>query len=195
MPGIPRHTPIHSDRQHRSPLFQGITFEPKSRPKAPIRKKNRDSLRVPTLYYGIKAPKGGFMEETKNATRVGLYIDSNLLTRCDAAVPLTNTRSRSEFICDAIEHYIAVLTAKGSSKVITPALESVIGGKIAGTEDRISRMIFKLAVEIALMNHLTAGRYRYDDQYLDQLRDYCVQEVATLNGRMNLADIAKEYER
>ena len=76
MPGIPRHTPIHSDRQRRSPLFQGITFEPKSRPKAPIRKKNRDSLRVPTLYYGVKAPKGGFMEETKNATRVGLYIDS-----------------------------------------------------------------------------------------------------------------------
>ena len=135
------------------------------------------------------------MEETKNATRVGLYIDSDLLTRCDAAIPLTNARSRSEFICDAIEHYIATLNIKGSSKVLTPALESVIGGKIAGTEDRISRMIFKLAVEIALMNHLNAGRYRYDEHYLDQLRDYCVQEVATLNGRMNLADIAKEYER
>ena len=135
------------------------------------------------------------MEETKNATRVGLYIDNDLLTRCDATIPLTDACSRSEFICDAIEYYIAVLNAKGSNKVITPALESVIGGKIAGTEYRISRMIFKLAVEIALMNHLNAGRYRYDDHYLDQLRDYCVQEVAALNGRMNLADIAKEYER
>lgn len=135
------------------------------------------------------------METSKPGNRIGLYIDADLLTRCDAAIPMTNARSRSEFICDAIEHYIAVLNAKGSSKVITPALESVIGGKIAGTEDRISRMIFKLAVEIALMNHLNAGRYRYNDQYLDELRDYCVQEVATLNGRMNLADIAKEYER
>lgn len=134
------------------------------------------------------------MEETKNATRVGLYIDTDLLARCDATIPLTDARSRSEFVCDAIEHYIAVLTAKGNSKVLTPALESVIGGKIAGTEDRISRIIFKLAVEIAVQNHLTAGRYGFEDGYLEELRDYCAQEVASTNGRMNLADIAKEYE-
>lgn len=103
------------------------------------------------------------MEETKNATRIGLYIDTDLLARCDAAIPLTDARSRSEFICDAIEHYIAVLNAKGSSKVLTPALESVIGGKIAGTEDRISRMLFKLAVEVSVQNHLTAGRYQFED--------------------------------
>ena len=134
------------------------------------------------------------MEETKNATRIGLYIDTDLLTRCDASIPLTDARSRSEFICDAINHYIAVLNVKGSSKVLTPALESVIGGKIAGTEDRISRMIFKLAVEIAVQNHLTAGRYQFEDGYLEELRDYCTQEVASTNGRMNLADIVKEYE-
>ena len=134
------------------------------------------------------------MEETKNATRIGLYIDTDLLSRCDASIPLTDARSRSEFICDAIEHYIAALNVKGSSKVLTPALESVISGTIAGTEDRISRMIFKLAVEVAVQNHLTAGRYEFEDGYLEELRDYCAQEVASTNGRMNLADIAKEYE-
>lgn len=134
------------------------------------------------------------MEETKNATRIGLYIDTDLLARCDASIPLTDARSRSEFICDAIDHYIAVLNVKGSSKVLTPALESVIGGKIAGTEDRISRMIFKLAVEVSVQNHLTAGRYQFEDGYLEELRDYCTQEVASTNGRMNLADIAREYE-
>ena len=134
------------------------------------------------------------MEETKNASRIGLYIDSDLLSRCDASIPLTDARSRSEFICDAIEHYIATLNVKGSSKVLTPALESVIGGKIAGTEDRISRMLFKLAVEVAVQNHLTAGRYGFEDGYLEELRDYCAQEVASTNGRINLADIAKEYE-
>ena len=134
------------------------------------------------------------MEETKNATRIGLYIDTDLLSRCDASIPLTDARSRSEFICDAIEHYIALLNVNGSSKVLTPALESVIGGKIAGTEDRISRMLFKLAVEIAVQNHLTAGRYQFEEGYLEELRDYCAQEVASTTGRMNLADIVKEYE-
>lgn len=133
------------------------------------------------------------MENQTKGKRIGVYIDETLLARCDAAIGKTNAESRSEFICDAIEHYLAVLNAQENSKVLTPALESVIGGKIAGTEERISRMLFKVAVELAVQNHLTAGRYRYEDGYLDELRDFCIQEVAALNGRMDLKEIQKAY--
>ena len=132
--------------------------------------------------------------ENSNGKRIGLYISEDLLDRCDAAVKKTNADSRSEFICDAIMHYIAVINMKENSRVLTPALESVIGSKIALTEDRINQMLFKVAVELAMQNHLTAGRYRYEDDYLDGLRDYCVQEVKALNGRMDLKEIQKAYE-
>ena len=132
--------------------------------------------------------------ENSNGKRIGLYISEDLLDRCDAAVKKTNADSRSEFICDAIEHYIAVINMKENSRVLTPALESVIGSKIALTEDRISQLLFKLTVEIAVQNHLTAGRYRYEDSYLDGLRDYCVQQVKALNGRVDLKEIQKAYE-
>ena len=134
------------------------------------------------------------MSENKNGSRIGVYIGDDLLARCDVAMEKTNATSRSEFIRDAIEHYIAVLNMKENSRVLTPALESVIGSKIALTEDRISQMLFKVAVELAVQNHLTAGRYRYEDDYLDGLRDYCVQEVKALNGRMDLKEIQKAYE-
>ncbi len=126
--------------------------------------------------------------------RIGLYISEELLDQCDAAVEKSGAVSRSEFICDAIMHYIAVINMAENSRVLTPALESVIGSKIALTEDRINQMLFKVAVELAMQNHLTAGRYRYEDDYLDGLRDYCVQEVKALNGRMDLKEIQKEYE-
>ena len=77
------------------------------------------------------------MSKTKNIIKTGISINSDLLARCDASIPLTNAQSRSEFISDAIEYYIASLNAQGSSKVLTPALESVIGSKIALSEDRI----------------------------------------------------------
>ena len=134
------------------------------------------------------------MSEINNSSRIGVYIGDDLLARCDAAMEKTNADSRSEFIRDALEHYIAVINMQESSKVLTPALESVIGSKIALTEDRISQMLFKVAVELAVQNHLTAGRYRYEDGYLDGLRDYCVQEVKALNGRMDLKEIQKAYE-
>ena len=126
--------------------------------------------------------------------RIGLYINEELLDQCDAVVVKSGADSRSEFICDAILHYIAVINMQDSSRVLTPALESVIGSKIALTEDRINQMLFKVAVELAMQNHLTAGRYRYEDDYLDGLRDYCVQEVKALNGRMDLKEIQKAYE-
>ena len=134
------------------------------------------------------------MSEINNSSRIGVYIGDDLLARCDAAMEKTNADSRSEFIRDALEHYIAVLNMKECSRVLTPALESVIGSKIALTEDRISQLLFKLTVEIAVQNHLTAGRYRYEDGYLDSLRDYCVQEVKALNGRVDLKEIQKAYE-
>ena len=134
------------------------------------------------------------MSENNNSSRIGVYIGDDLLARCDAAMEKTNATSRSEFIRDALEHYIAVINMQESSKVLTPALESVIGSKIALTEERISQLLFKLTVEIAVQNHLTAGRYRYEDGYLDSLRDYCVQQVKALNGRVDLKEIQKAYE-
>ena len=132
--------------------------------------------------------------DNKTGKRIGVYIGEELLDQCDAAVEKSGADSRSEFICDAIMHYIAVINMQESSRVLTPALESVIGSKIALTEDRINQMLFKVAVELAMQNHLTAGRYRYEDDYLDGLRDYCVQEVKALNGRMDLKEIQKAYE-
>ena len=132
--------------------------------------------------------------DNKTGKRIGVYISEELLDQCDAAVEKSGADSRSEFICDAIEHYIAVINMKENNRVLTPALESVIGSKIALTEDRISQLLFKLTVEIAVQNHLTAGRYRYEDSYLDGLRDYCVQQVKALNGRVDLKEIQKAYE-
>ena len=132
--------------------------------------------------------------DKQTGKRIGLYINKELLDQCDAAVEKSGADSRSEFICDAIMHYIAVINMAENSRVLTPALESVIGSKIALTEDRINQMLFKVAVELAMQNHLTAGRYRYEDDYLDGLRDYCVQEVKALNGRMDLKEIQKAYE-
>ena len=132
--------------------------------------------------------------DNKTGKRIGVYISEELLDQCDAAVEKSGTDSRSEFICDAIMHYIAVINMQENSRVLTPALESVIGSKIALTEDRISQLLFKLTVEIAVQNHLTAGRYRYEDGYLDSLRDYCVQQVKALNGRVDLKEIQKAYE-
>ena len=132
--------------------------------------------------------------ENSNGKRIGLYISEDLLDRCDAAVKKTNADSRSEFICDAIEHYIAVINMQESSKVLTPALESVIGSKISLTEDRINRILFKLGVEVAMMNNILAATHSIDANIMESLRRYCTEEVATIGGKYKFED-AVNYQQ
>ena len=123
--------------------------------------------------------------------RIGLYISEELLDQCDAAVEKSDADSRSEFICDAIMHYIAVINMADNSRVLTPALESVIGNKIALTEDRINRIVFKLGVEVAMMNNILAATHNIDANNMDSLRRYCTEEVATIGGKYRFEDAVK----
>ena len=133
------------------------------------------------------------MSENKNGNRIGVYIGDGLLARCDAAMEKTNADSRSEFIRDALEHYIAVINMKENSRVLTPALESVIGSKIAMTEDRINRIVFKLSVEVAMMNNILASTHNIDPDSMESLRRYCTDEVASIGGKYQLED-AVEFQ-
>ena len=134
------------------------------------------------------------MQENNNSNRIGVYINNELLVRCDAAMEKSNAESRSEFIREAIEHYIAVLNMKESSRVLTPALESVIGSKIALTEDRISRLLFKLGVEIAMMSNIIAATHDIDEDSLSALRRFCTNEVAAIGGKYSFED-AVEFQK
>lgn len=132
--------------------------------------------------------------QENNSNRIGVYINNELLARCDAAMEKSNAESRSEFIREAIEHYIAVLNMKESSRVLTPALESVIGSKIALTEDRISRLLFKLGVEVAMMSNIIAATHDIDEDSLSALRRFCTNEVAAIGGKYSFED-AVEFQK
>ena len=98
---------------------------------------------------------------------------------------------RSEFICDSNMHYIAVINMQESSKVLTPALESVIGSKIALTEDRINRIVFELGVEVAMMNNTLAATHNIDADNMDSFHRYCTEEVVSIGGKYQFEDAVK----
>lgn len=131
------------------------------------------------------------MKQDQNAARIGIYIDKQLLSRCDAAISAANARSRSELISDALELYLAWLHSKDASKVLTPALESVIAGKIGDTENRLARVLFKQGVELAMLMHVVAAAHDIREQDLDALRKLCVDEVSRLGGKYKFDDAVR----
>lgn len=123
-----------------------------------------------------------------DSKRIGLYINQDLLKTCDNAISRTNATSRSEFISNAIEFYIAWLDSKNTTKILTPALESVIGSKILDTEDRIARVLFKQGVELAMLMHVVAATNDITESQLKDLRNICVEEVKRNSGKYKFED-------
>lgn len=120
--------------------------------------------------------------------RIGLYINQGLLKACDNAISRTNATSRSDFISNAIEFYIAWLDSKNTTKILTPALESVIGSKILDTEDRIARVLFKQGVELAMLMHVVSATNDITESQLKELRKICVEEVKRNSGKYKFED-------
>ena len=131
------------------------------------------------------------MKQEPQTVRTGIYIDRGLLRRADEAMCKTNARSRSEFISEALEFYIAWLHSEETSKVLTPALESVISGRIGDTENRIARVLFKQSVELAMLMHVVAATHSIRPEDLEALRKMCVGEVSKINGKFHFDDAVK----
>jgi metal-responsive CopG/Arc/MetJ family transcriptional regulator len=117
--------------------------------------------------------------------RVAFYCEKNLIERADIYTRQANCRSRNEFLAKAMRHYIAFLQKENDNEFLTPALESVIGGMIGSLENRLAQVIYRLAVEVSMMLHVTASGADIPESDLIKLRAMCAEEVSRLNGKVS----------
>ena len=59
---------------------------------------------------------------------------------------------------------------------------------MAESDNRQSKMLFKLAVELAMMMNVVAASNEIDEISLARLRGECIQEVKRLNGNFSFED-------
>lgn len=116
---------------------------------------------------------------------IGVSMNTKLLNAIDSAMPKVDAISRSQFICKAVEYYLASLNVKDISNILCPAVESSIRANIHQSEMHISRMLFKLAVEMDMMMHVTAATNDIDETTLKELRENCEYDVKTTIGTIN----------
>ncbi len=105
-----------------------------------------------------------------------------------------NCRSQSEFIEKSIKFYVGYLDEEKSVDYISPLITETVKSTIKGTEQRLSRLIFKVAVELGKLSHMTAAVNEVDDETLKNLHIMCVNEVRKINGIISYEN-ATEYQK
>ena len=127
-------------------------------------------------------------------TRIHTRITADTERKIAAAIPLANCQSQNEFVEKALQFYCDYLTAGDCTTVLPPIYLSALKATIQSTEDRISRLMFKQAVEMDMMMNVLAYGMEISDDTLRDLRGHCVQNVKKTNGTVTL-DKAVEYQR
>ena len=105
-----------------------------------------------------------------------------------------NCQTQNEFIEKAIRFYAGYVSGQEAAAYLPPALVSVLRGTVRDTENRICRLLFKLAVEEALMGNLVAAGMDVALDTLRKTRVRCVKEVRETNGEIDMDD-ALAYQK
>ena len=122
---------------------------------------------------------------------IGIYLEESMIKYIDNTISRANCASRNEFIRVAIRFYITHLQRQDYSDILTPAYESVINARIADTEERIARVVFKQAVELSMMMHVVAATNDISENKLDELSRQCVAETSKINGQYRFEDAVR----
>ncbi len=102
-----------------------------------------------------------------------------------------NCRSQSEFIEKAIKFYIGYLDEEQHVNYLSPLITETVKATIKGTEQRLARLLFKVAVELGKLSHMLAAANDVDEETLRQLHIMCVNEVRKINGIIDYGDAVK----
>lgn len=103
-------------------------------------------------------------------------------------------KSQSEFIERAIQYYVGHVTADDDTSYLPNAFLSNMKSIVAESDNRISRLLFKLAVELAVTMNVVAATNEIDESALNRLRGECVKEVQRLNGSFSFDD-ANDWQK
>ena len=97
-------------------------------------------------------------------------------------------RNKSEFIEKAIRFYVGYLTAGSKANYLPNMFLSNMREIVRESDTRQNRMLFKIAVEMAMIENILANLNNFDPVAVERLRGACVEEVKGINGMLRFED-------
>jgi len=137
---------------------------------------------------------------SENKKKHAYWLEPSLDEAMGYMLPEANATSKSEFVRLAIKFYMAFLRQGKSLEFLSPLLTQAIKSEIEGVEQRVSGMLFKVAVEQSKVSFLLADQYENADgkriakNIYAPTREECEEKLAELIIQMK-AEIAEEKAR
>ena len=122
-----------------------------------------------------------------------IYLDDEVYEKIQAVYKIKNFRSISEFVDNAIKEWFAKDAGQEASMYMSRQLVSLVENAIRQSEQRINRVLYKLAVGDAELKYVVAIGSKFKKmELLPKIHDKSEREVRTTNGILNLKTIIEQ---
>ena len=122
------------------------------------------------------------MDKPDKKVRFALYVNQSALDLVDEYFEKDNCFSKSEFIENAIRFYVSYLSSDTNIPYLSTVVMSTMEALLKENTNRLSKLLFKLAVELAITMNVVAANQGVDKEVLNSLRGECIKEVKKTNG-------------
>lgn len=136
------------------------------------------------------------MEENKNNRKerkkqLTIWLPPSLMDKIETLRIEDNCDSKSEFIEKAVQFYIGYLSCKENRFFLPNTITSTMKSIVNESANQQRTLLFKMAVEIAIMENIIALNNNLDEVAMQRLRGYCIDEVKKSNGMLSYEDVLK----
>ena len=127
-------------------------------------------------------PNSSTNSGVRNKEKFALWVYPETMEEVGVTYESDNCRSKSEFIEKAIQFYLGYLKQDRNTNYLSPRITSSVEAVVHGMEMRLSRNLFKIAVELGKLAHTIAASCCVDEGTLRELHEMCLDEVRHING-------------
>ena len=106
-------------------------------------------------------------------------------------LPSADLKNNNEFIREAVKFYIEWLKKPEEFRFVSAELESILRATVRDSEERITRMIYKLSVAVAFLSIVTGDTSNYSSEYLTAFYDEAEEVVRKTNGNFSARKVVK----
>ncbi len=129
----------------------------------------------------------------KTDNRFPLRLDDLTRRKIESWYKRDDCESRNEFVVKAVNFYADYLAGLENS-ILPAAIQSAIDGRLGMFEDRMAKLLYKVAVEMDMGINAVLDCIQVDDDYLRRLRADSVRNVKATNGLLTFEQKVKELD-
>lgn len=118
--------------------------------------------------------------------KFAVRLEPELRERLDRCYTMDGSRSRREYIENAIQFYTDYQEVQDTQSLLPKEITTALDGRLAILEDRLASLLFKNSVELDMVVGVLSRALEMDEESLRRLRAESIKNVKQTNGRISL---------